>query len=197
MQYPYGSSNNETLWYRQLVKYFFQSTTFFIHASFFVAVILIGIARHGRSVPAEFTVLMTLWSVGFLLHGIMTYRTESPSESERPKSQDGVMKTILLSSAISAIMWVMWTLATDARDSTPWHLSIWLALLVVAILTIIAGKRTLYNHWLKTYSANNSHYEKPKRKRYDTSKLSLELDDDGELPNNFDDTGSENRVNRQ
>ncbi len=64
----------------------------------------------------------------------------SLSDSDRPKSQDGLMRTVLFSSAISAAIWVMWTLATDARDSTPWHLTIWLTLVVVATLTMIVGK---------------------------------------------------------
>lgn len=171
------------------------ATPCLLHAGFFVAAVLLGIARYGHAVPVIATLLMTLWSIGFLLHGIAIYRTGSSVESPTLKPQDGIVKTIVSSSVISAVMWVMWTLATDARDASPWHLSIWLTLIAAAISTIIIGKRTRYNHWLKTYTPDTFDVEDSKLKRYDTSKLSLELDDDGEFPDNFDDTNSENRIN--
>ncbi len=191
MQDPNTTSEHKKLWNQQLIEYISKTSTFFLHAGFFVGVTLIAIARYSRNVPAELTVLMAIWSVALLLHGLVTRWAESSSETIPHKAEDGILKTVFFSSLLNAVMWGMWTLATDGRDSTPWHLTMWLVLAAVMVFTLIIGKRMLYAHWMKEFQHDNpAQFEEMKTKRGDSLLEELQLVDDGELSNYLDDTSS-------
>lgn len=184
-------AEHKKLWYRQLIEYIFKTSTFFLHTTFFVGVTLIAIARYSRNVPAELTVLMAIWSVTLLLHGLVTRRSESSFETIPHKTEDPILKTIFFSTILNAMMWSMWTLATDGRDSTPWHLTMWLVLAAVTVSTLIVGKRMLYAHWLKEFLHDNpTPFEEMKSKRGENLLEGIQLDDDGELSNYLDGTSN-------
>ncbi len=174
--------------YEQMKKYGFTFQAGFLHVGFFIAAILVGIARYGRAFPAELTLLMSLWSIILFLHSFVAYRVESSPENADRKPETDVFKAVLISSGINMSMWVMWTLATDGLDASPWHLTMWLVLVTLVISGVIVGKQALYNHWLKTHIHNNpDRFEELKRKRHDVPETLRRLETDGEFSYEFED----------
>lgn len=101
------------------------------------------------------------------------------------------MRTVFVASALNAVMWVMWGLATDAREAAPFHLTIFITLIAVAISSLVIGKRALYAHWLKEFQRDHPMYfEETKAKRHEDNLETLQLDADGEISNYFDDSSS-------
>ncbi|MBK8024046.1 MAG: hypothetical protein IPK19_22105 [Chloroflexi bacterium] len=132
----------------------FHASTYLLHAGLFVGGTLIGIARYSRDAPPLILAFMAVWSVALLLHGIGVWRRQAML----PAGANGVSRTVVLASALNAVMWVMWMLATDARDSTPLHLSVWIALVAGTVSALIGGKRILYAHWLREFMRENPAY---------------------------------------
>ncbi len=185
MHYPRRIVDRQSQWYRLLSQHLLQHSTFLLHGGFIVALILVGIARYGRAFPVPATLLMTLWSVGLFLHGLIIYRRDASAKPDQPQPQHDLFKPVFAASVVNTVMWIMWALATDAADSTPWHLAIWLTFITLAVLAILMGKQALYRHWLKSYTENQFDNDKPKR--HDSQRLSLQLEDDGEFADDLDD----------
>src|SRR5690606_20055061 len=125
---PRATPGHKLRWRQHAKNTVLTRSTFLFHAGGFLAAALIGIARYSHDAPTVWTIGLAGWSIVLLLHGLVTYRTTDRSENNTSKERDGVLRTVLLASALNAVMWSMWTLATDGRDSSPWHLTILITL---------------------------------------------------------------------
>lgn len=152
-----------------------EKSTFFMHIGLYLGLIAVGIARYGQFVPSGLTIIMTLLSVVLLFHGYLTQRAERRSDLE----SDGIFQSAWYAVVVNAVMWVMWVIATEATVSTPWHLSMMIALITGGIIGIISVKRRLYAHWAQEHLTMP---HKAKLKRHESTFEELQLGDDGELP---------------
>jgi hypothetical protein len=172
-------SEQETL-VKRSKDYIFSRQAYFLLAGMFVSALLIGIARYSHAVPAQYTLLMMLWSVGLLIQGLVIRSRQRARERE---TQDGIFTIALVASGINAFMWCAWTLATDALDATPWHLGVLLALISSIAAAVTIGKQMLYNHWEQTHAEKLlESVEETKRKR----DAVFHLTDDGEFDDPLD-----------
>lgn len=195
MQPSHLTSHNPSF-FDLIKKYSFTVQASLLHAGFFIAAALIGIARYAYNFPTEMTLLMTLWSIILFLHTLIAYRAESQTDDAAPKRETGVFKTLVVSTAVNAVMWGMWTLATDGLDAAPWHMTILLALVTAVISGLQVGKQALYAHWLKTYMQDNPHlFAESKPKRGERQDVLNRLNVDGELLYEHDDE-EERRLRR-
>lgn len=178
--------------YAQLASFLFRINFFLIHVGIYIAADLVGIARYSVYFPTRMILLMTLWSILLLVHGIMTYNTEKTDHSSQGKHRDGIYRTALILAGVNAVFSVMWALATDATSSAAFHIAIMLTFLGVAVSALIIAKRVLYKYWLDSLLKYPERFEELKRKREYATSSPLHLSDDGELVDELTEIDREN-----
>lgn len=149
-------------------------SAFYAHAGVFILATLIGIARFSQSVPVTLTVLMTVWTIGLVLHGLLVRQAQQ--DSQQPS--DSIFRVVLWASGGNALLWSMWSLISDAGSASPWHVSVMLATLTVLICGAIFGQRALYARWERDHQMKQTDQRKPKR---DETRTMHHLTDDGEI----------------
>jgi hypothetical protein len=167
--------------FSRYLRNFFTARMFFSHFGLYFATVIIGIARYGHDVPSELTVLMAIWSIGLLLHGMKTRQSERGKASNVSSLRNDTLNVAFISSLVSAASWVMWTLATDGADASPWHLSAMFTILTGLIIVGLFSKQALFEHWSRQYRPGPEIIEESKRKRGDLTEVSFRLSDDGEI----------------
>jgi|GEM_PF-3133401 len=190
MQYSNVSSEQKSVWYQTFTARIAKTSMFFLQVVFFLGAALIGIARYAYAAPIGLTVFMTIWSIVLLLHGIVTWRKASATETGQDGGRDGILKTVFFASGLNAIMWVMWSLATDARNAAPFHMTVLLALIAGSVSALLIGKRMLYAHWQSQFLRDHPVYDQEMKAKRGEHSLEDMLSEDGELTDHRDEASN-------